>query len=210
MGKSDPIVFQIYREVLNYHDLKKVRSVAFLGFSGENSFTQSVSGNIRDFYDKSIGNWNINDDWNLGKSYDLIICTRCAYFSKDPDLFIEKIKMHLSTDGCALVDWGLGDHWRFKKYKIGWVKDQEHEYAYGEDNFLYSCMWNDFIMNHEETKNFWSAVCQGNFGYSLNQDLTQIVKKEIISLVDYKTKNLTVRFLWPESPQLYIVTLFGK
>ena len=140
MGKSDAIIFPEYVQALSQID-RKINSVAFLGFSAENSFTRRILCENRSFYDLSLGNWNINSDWSLDKKYDLIVCTRCAYFSNNPDQFIEKCKAYLNEAGFALIDWGLGDHWRFENFKVGWVKDGEQEYAYNENNFLHSCYW---------------------------------------------------------------------
>ena len=42
------------------------------------------------------------------------------------------------------LDWGLGDHWRFKNYKVGWFKDGEHEWFYNKtSNDLYIRLFND-------------------------------------------------------------------
>ena len=80
MGKSDAIIFPEYVQALSQID-RKINSVAFLGFSAENSLTRRILCENRSFYDLSLGNWNINSDWSLDKKYDLIVCTRCAYFS---------------------------------------------------------------------------------------------------------------------------------
>ena len=116
MGKSDPYIFAEYAKILPKF---KYESIAFLGQTSDNEFTKLIDSNIRHFYDLSLGNWDINSDWNLERNYDLIVCTRCAYFSKDPQNFIEKCKRHLTASGHALIDWGLGDHWRFDDYKVG-------------------------------------------------------------------------------------------
>lgn len=114
---------------------------------------------------------------------------------------------HLNHGGHSLIDWGLGDHWRFKNYKVGWVRDGEHEYAYSPDNFLYSCFWNDEVAYANETKLFWDAIkSKKEFAYN-NENLEDVVKKEIPHLIDYPTKITKIKFLWPESPQLYIITL---
>ena len=39
-----------------------------------------------------MGNWDINTDWELKKKYNTIICTRCAYFAKNPEDFIGALK----------------------------------------------------------------------------------------------------------------------
>lgn len=204
MGKSDQFIFLEYLEILK--DIH-ANSIAFLGFSKENALTRSFNSYKKDFYDISLGNWQINSDWSLLQKYDLIVCTRCAYFSKNPQLFIEKCKKHLTTGGHALIDWGLGDHWRFKNYKVGWVRDGEQEYAYQTNNFLYSCYWNDDLMKDDEVQAFWNAIKNNpQFRYG-EETLKSVIEKEIPQLVNYKCKKITTKFLWPESPQLYIMTL---
>lgn len=211
MGKSDPFVFSEYCKLLTGEFSKPIESVAFLGFSQENSFTQLFNSPIKDFYDMSLGNWNINDSWSLKRKYDFIACTRCPYFSKDPSDFIERCKSSLSPSGLALIDWGLGDHWRFKNYKVGWVRDGEHEFAYAEDNLLHSCFWNDGLLKHEEVQNFWKAVKNNpDFGYEETSTLEEVVKKEVPRLVEYECKKVATKFLWPDSPQLYIITLIAN
>lgn len=208
MGKSDTAIFEEYSSILKNINAD---SVAFLGFHQENAFTNKLNIPIKHFYDLSLGNWNINDDWLLQQSYDLIICTRCAYFSKNPQIFIDKVKSHLSVGGQALIDWGLGDHWRFRQYKVGWVRNNEQEYAYQPDNFLYSCFWNQEVSELNDVKQFWEAVKSNKkFNYSLESSLDDVVKREVPKLVDYKYKQLKTKFLWPESPQLYIITLIDN
>ena len=125
MGASDPIVIPFYKK----HIVNICPPVALLGFTNNNLFDG-------DLYDRSLGNWDINSEWKLNKKYSTIICTRCAYFSKEPKTFIEKCYNGLDKDGILYVDWGLGDHWRFKNFKVGWVKNGEQEYAYDNNNFL--------------------------------------------------------------------------
>lgn len=204
MGKSDALIFPVYSEMLS--DIAPA-SVAFLGFSGENSFTRTISSTgFRHFYDLSLGNWEINSDWKLASTYDLIVSTRCPYFSSDPKTFIKKCLLHTNAGGSVLIDWGLGDHWRFEKYKVGWVRENEHEYAYGDDNKLYSCLWRDEFLENEDVKTF-QALIRGRFGYSVDANLADIIKAEVPSVIDYEFDRVRFKCLWPESPQLYIVTI---
>jgi hypothetical protein len=204
MGKSDIYVFQEYEKALR--DIKlPIDSAAFLGFSCENSFTKSIHASTKDFYDLSLNNWDINTKWSLPRQYDLIVSTRCPYFSKDPYDFLKRCKEHLASGGKALIDWGLGDHWRFKNYKVGWMRENEHEYAYSKDNHLYSCIWRDDFIKHPEVKRFWDLV-RGKFGYEENDKLEDIVRREIPCIVDYNYEKISFITLWPESPQLYIIT----
>lgn len=207
MGKSDSIIFPEYLKALS-HVNSEISSVAFLGFSGENQLTRRINVSERSFFDLKLGNWEINSEWSLGKKYDLIICTRCAYFSKDPHSFIERCMSHLSEGGYALIDWGLGDHWRFEDFKIGWVKNGEHEFAYSDQNFLHSCFWNTSLSQDPNALEFWNQCLRK--GYSSDQTLESVVREEVPSIVDYDCCHLSTKFLWPESPQLYIITLIMK
>ena len=137
MGKSDPYVFDLYRRTL---DGFRADKIACLGFSSDDDFTRGLGGK-RDLFDRSLSNWDINSEWSLGDKYELIVCTRCAFFSKNPVDFLERCERHLFEEGKLLIDWGLGDHWRFSNYKIGWTRNGEHEYAYSHDNLLHSTMW---------------------------------------------------------------------
>ena len=210
MGKSDLIIFEEYRSILD--EIKDpFDSVAFLGFSQENSFTNSISAKSKRFYDIALKNWEINSDWNLDQKYDLIISTRCPYFSKNPQNFIKKCLSHTNDNGYVLLDWGLGDHWRFSQYKVGWKKNGEQEYAYHPQNYLYSCFWNDSLLKDEEVQKFWNAIKSNhNFGYNKNQNLLEIIKEEVPVLINYPVYRIKTKFLWPESPQLYIITLIKK
>lgn len=209
MGKSDPYVFNLYSSVLSQGGIRQ-NSVAFLGFSGENSFTLGVKAINRDFYDLSLNNWEINSEWKLNRNYDLIVSTRCPYFSKDPKDFLKRCLDHLAPGGHALIDWGLGDHWRFSDYKVGWCRNGQREFAYTRENFLNSCYWNSSLESDEETNKFWEAVKKGNFGYENEVSLREIVEKEVPVLIDYKTKITKTLFMWPQSPQLYIATLVAR
>lgn len=206
MGKSDSFIFPEYAKIL---PRLEYGSIAFLGFSSENDFTRKILGKDRHFYDLSIGNWNINSAWSLKQSYDLIVCTRCAYFSKEPNDFIERIKNHLNKGGHALVDWGLGDHWRFTNYKVGWLRDGEHEFAYAPNNFLHSCLWKESFLQESEVQNFWINI-KGKFEYDNDASLDFIVRQEVPKVVEYDYKKISFKTLWPDSPQLYIITLVEK
>lgn len=202
MGKSDQIVFQKYYELTHHLNPK---SVALLGFSSENAYTNQLPG-VHDLYDLSLGNWEINSDWKLKNTYDLIVCTRCPYFAKDPHEFIRLCIKHTNPGGAILLDWGLGDHWRFPKYKVGWVRDGEHEFAYAQNNKLYSCMWRKSFEDDKVVKKYRDLVA-GRFGYPHDIDLTRVVNDEIPSVVDYECDEIRFECLWPDAPQLYIMTL---
>jgi len=208
VGKSDPYVFGFYKSLLPdcFYE-----SVALLGSQKDNSFTASIKCQEKDFYDLGLDNWNINDEnWKINKKYDLVVSTRCPYFSKDPKLFIEKCLSILKPGGTALLDWGLGDHWRFDNYKIGWVKDGEHEYAYEEDNFLWSTIWHDSFTQHPEYQDFQNNIKK--LGY---ENVETAMREEVPAILDLKDlANINLRAnilsLWPESPQLYICILVNE
>ena len=194
MGRSDPYLKNFY-----FSNIKPNGATALLGFSNNNWF----SG---DLYDIQLGNWDINSDWKLEKKYDTIICTRCAYFAKDPVKFIEKCYDYLNQDGKLYVDWGLGDHWRFKDFKVGWVKNNEHEYAYFDENYLWSTVWDSVFLDHNQTKIFINNIKK--FGYN---DLQGAIFKEIpyVLKYDFIKKYFDVSYdiitLWNDLPQLYII-----
>lgn len=202
MGKSDAILFP------KYHDMTaglNPKSVALLGFASENAYTIQLPGR-HDLYDRALGNWDINADWKLRDSYDLIVSTRCPYFAKDPDKFFGLCAKYTNTGGAIMLDWGLGDHWRFQKYKVGWVRDGEHEFAYADDNRLYSCLWRKSFENNDTVKRYRDLIA-GRYGYPIDVDLTQVVIDEVPSVVDYHFDEIRFECLWPEAPQLYIMTL---
>lgn len=209
MGRSDPIVFSSY---LNTLPKKKYERVCFLGFSSSNSFTDSIDANVRYFFDISLNGWNINDkNWNIGNDYDLIVCTRCPYFSKAPLDFFKKCHEALRPGGLIFADWGLGDHWRFDDFKIGWVKNNSHEFAYFDDNFLWSSVWHDSFLEDKNFKEFSKRVKK--FGY---KDVKKSIFEEVPSVIDLSDVNhlfnigYNLLTLWEDSPQLYIILLGEK
>ena len=74
-----------------------------------------------------------NEDLNLKRKYKSIVCTRTLYFCKDPLKFVTQCKDFLLPGGEIFIDFGLGNHWtKFEKFKVGWIKDGEHEWEYFE------------------------------------------------------------------------------
>jgi len=147
VGMSNYIVFPFYKKEISVIN----DPVALLGFTDNNLF----SG---DLYDKRLNNWEINSDWKLNKKYSTIISTRCPYFAKNPNDFIIKCYESLEKNGRLYVDWGLGDHWRFPIFKVGWVKNNDHEFAYFPDNYLWSFVWDDSFLQDDQFKIFEVAV----------------------------------------------------
>jgi len=194
MGRSDPLILDFYRK-----NIKQEGQTALLGFTDNKWFDG-------DLYDLQLNNWNINNSWELEKKYDTIICTRTAYFAKNPEDFIKRCCNNLNENGKLYVDWGLGDHWRFKNYKIGWVKDSEHEFAYGEDNYLWSTVWHDSFLSHPQFKLFEKRVKK--FGYS---DTKQAICEEVPVIYNLKRikkyfkMNYNIITLWEDIPQIYIL-----
>ena len=194
MGRSDLHVFNFYNK-----KIKPKGRTALLGFNKNNVYQG-------DLYDLSLKNWSINSDWTLKTKYDTIICTRCAYFSKDPWDFIEKCHENLNPNGILYVDWGLGDHWRFENYKIGWVKNGEQEHAYKNDNFLWSTVWDEQFLEHEQCKTFCNNVTK--LGY---KDVQEAIRQEVPSILTLEFVRLffnceyEILSLWEDSPQLYIL-----
>ena len=208
MGKSDPFVFNWY--IKNFPEINP-KKIAVLGSTSDNFIRFRYPSAEIHLFDIQLDNWSINEEWNIQKEdYDLVVCTRCAYFSIDPGNFINKSLSLLKEGGYFFVDWGLGDHWRFKDYKVGWKNNLEHEYAtYKNQNyFLYSCLWNQEWENNLVVQNFKINI--EKFGY--NDDIQKVLKKEIPSLLEdfQKPEKLDFLFLWPENPQLYILTIFKK
>jgi len=206
MGKSNPIVFNFYLKNLNTFYYK---DVALFGQDKDNEFTKLIKSENKDFFDLSLGNWNINNyPYKHDKKYDLVLCTRCAYFSKNPEKTLNEFYNSLNPGGTIFIDWGLGDHWRFNNYKIGWLKNSEHEYAYCKDNFLWSTVWHDSLLGNSEYKLFekWTK----SFNY-LN--VKQAIFDEVPSVLDitkFDNVEIDVKALWPNSPQLYILCKFKK
>ena len=195
MGKSDSILKPWYM-----CHIKPVGEVALLGFTNNSWFDG-------DLYDLGLDNWQINSNWKLDKKYDTIISLRCPYFSKDPQDFIKICSENLKPGGNLYVDWGLGDHWRFENYKIGWIKDGEHEYAYQDDNFLWSTIWDDSFLKNSDFQKFSDSVKK--FGYynikkSIFQEVPNILTFEEFEKY-FNLKNHKILKLWTEFPQLYIL-----
>jgi len=195
MGQSDAALYNHL-----YNNIKTEGSVALLGFPNNNYFEG-------DCYDYQLDSWEINSDWDLGKKYDTIVCLRTAYFAKNPEDFIKRCYNQLNKNGKLYADWGLGDHWRYKNFKIGWNKDGEHEQAYREGNYLWSTVWCDSFLKDSQYQLFQKSVIK--YGYN---DVKEAIFKEVPKVLDYKFiekyfhVNFTLLTLWSlERPQLYIL-----
>ena len=194
MGRSDAYVLDFYNKTI-----KPKGKVALLGFSNNNFYNG-------DLYDLSLNNWNINSDWSLNKKYDTIICSRCAYFAEDPWDFIEKCYEHLNESGNLYVDWGLGDHWRFENYKIGWIKNGEQEHAYQDDNYLWSTVWDKRFKSNQHYKAFAKNVEKlgyNNVEKAIIKEVPRVLKLDFIRL--FFNCQYNILSLWDDKPQLYIL-----
>jgi len=207
MGRSNAILKQTYIKLLNF----STKKAAVLGSPGPYFVTNILPTTTFDYFDLSLGNWEINSDWQLEKKYDLIISTRCPYFAKNPHKFIDKCYSSLSEKGAVLLDWGYGDHWRFPNYKIGWVKNGEQEYCYGETNYLWSGIWDDSFLKNEQFILF--SGWMKKFDY---HDVKKAIFDETPSVLplnyiqDKFYTNVELLALWPEKPQLYIFVVGFK
>jgi SAM-dependent methyltransferase len=194
VGRTDFRIQPIYEKLF-----PKEGDIALLG-STSNNFSRG------DLYDLSLDNWDINSDWSLPKKYDAIISTRCPYFAKDPEDFVKRCCDNLKEGGQIFLDWGLGDHWRFENYKIGWVKEDEHESFYKKNNFLWSTVWDDSFLDNEEFILFSKRV--EKHGY---KDVKKAVFEEVPSVLHYSAINkyfntcYNLKTFWEENPQLYIM-----
>lgn len=213
MGKSDPYLYNFYKSLTSKNNFE---SAAFFGQPDENFISNIFKSNKRKFYDLSLKNWDINSlPYDIDEKFDLILCTRCAYFCKQPEKMINSYIDMLNKGGVIIVDWGLGDHWRFDNYKVGWVKDSEHEYAYSENNFLWSTIWNDMFLRSPEVVKFEKSI--NRFGYS---SISTAVKEEVPSVLDpvefLSNKRdllggLSFLTLWEkENPQIYMSLVLEK
>ncbi len=216
MGKSDPIIFNSYLSILNQQSV--YRDVGFFGFVKHNTFTSFIECEKAHFYDLELENWNINNfPYNVDKKFDLIVCTRVAYFCRDTEKMIHEFIKLLKPGGKILIDWGLGDHWRFDDYKIGWVKSNEHEWCYEEDNYLHSTIWDDSFLQHPEFISFVKNT--EKFGYNLSS-VKDSIYKEVPDVYEFlkdekmiqstKSIDMSILSLWEDKPQLYVIMLLER
>lgn len=212
MGRSNEYVFPWY---VNRLPNRQYQRVAALGATGPDAFTRTIDCESIDFFDLTLNNWKINDDvWPeqlRDGRYDLVICTRCPYFAEDPVAFLKKCR-EATTNGTIFLDWGLGDHWRQQPFKIGWRRDGYHEeVTYGEHiSRLYSTAWRSDLDRHDATLRFMHA-CGKVDPYYVDKRVSRIIKNEVPAILDLDVVKPTIidlLMLWPEQPQLNILTVF--
>ena len=212
MGRSDPHVFNFYVNVLNKKNVYD--SIGFFGFSKPNQFSDWFVAKNKCYYDIELDNWNINHfPYDVREKFDLIVCTRVAYFSKDPKMMLTQFKNFLKPDGKILVDWGLGDHWRFQDFAIGWKHHGYQEFAYREKNYLWSSYHSK---NLKSKKNYalFEHFCK-RFGYdyvesAIDKEVDVIITDKDVRDIGYNIEEEQCLFLWPESPQLYTCLLLSN
>ena len=214
MGKSDPIIFNFYTQIL--HSLRDLTlDIAFLGFSEKNDFVNFFKNAHADLYDiqasETVKFLDINDvEWNITKKYDLVISTRCPYFSKNPQLFITNCQKICREHGIVFVDWGLGDHWRFDRFKVGWKKNSEWEFSSydGQKHYLHSCYYNPALEEDPQILKFKKNIVK--FGYNIDTPLRDILEEEIPAILEcheMPAHHVYTLSLWEDFPQLYIVNV---
>jgi len=214
LGKSDPYIFNFYLKSFPIHSVYD--EAAFFGQSRDNGFTSLIKCRNKNYYDLSIKNWNINSfpyKIEKDKKFDLIVCTRCAYFSKNPKKMIESFSSILKEDGILFIDWGLGDHWRFKEYAVGWKKGNQHEWAYEEGNFLWSSVWEESFLKNNQVELFFNHIRKlgyNDLSLSVIEEVPEIISLEEIEDCGLSIENKDFLFLWPDKPQLYIKLILKK
>ena len=143
----------------------------------------------------------------LYEDIDKIISQGLAKGGSLENAIVVKDNKILNDNGHLLVDWGLGDHWRFEEYKVGWVKNEEQEYCYGEDNFLWSTVWHESFLNHSECQKFSEWIKKKKYDdleKAINDEVPSILSPEKLSGL-FKSVMIDMVSLWEESPQLYIL-----
>jgi len=200
LGRSDPIVFEWYSDKIR---VVKGSDVLFLGQPRHSLFTQTLDCRA-DFRDITLGNWDIKHDLVTDRLYDAVICTRCAYFSPRPKSLVSQCLSVLRPGGKLFIDWGLGDHWRFPTFSVGWNRGDEKEFAvYAcERQYLRSAVWRESLEQDDQVLDFKRNIQK--FGYS--GMLGQTIRQEVDSVYEIPDSAIvSCLSLWPDSPQLYIL-----
>lgn len=223
MGKSNQYVFPWYA----LHVAKQqYNRVCILGAVDHDDFTRTINSSSFEFFDLALNNWDINAaEWNIElNAYDLVICMRCAYFADDASCFLQKCLSLLLPNCKALIDWGLGDHWRHKPYIVGWknellnVNETVTFNINGKQHIsnLSSTFWDDKLSLHPAAIEFLKNIKQVNQYYD-EHTLTDIIFDEVPSILTFDDQqvklycsSVDMLTLWSDSPQLYILTEFTK
>ena len=123
---------------------------------------------------------------------------------------LANFKKLLKPGGKILIDWGLGDHWRFKDFSIGWKHHGYQEFAYDEKNYLWSCYFSKNLKKNHHYLLF-EQYCK-RFGYervdsAIRDEVEVMLTDEKIIQLGYSIEKEQCLALWPESPQLYVCLL---
>ena len=199
MGRSDPFLHKFYNSRI-HNRMTPGGQTALLGFIKQGKF--GLNG---DLYDYQLNNWEINADWKLDKKYDTIVSLRCPYFAKDPKQFIERCFDNLKEGGLLCVDWGYGHHWTGDgfKFKVGWEKNGEREYAYFDQNFLHSGVWYDQFLEHAEFIKFKEALSKYEYNSNNVKDTIYDETPCVLDLKEIEDEyniEYDIMTLWQDRP----------
>jgi hypothetical protein len=214
MGQTDVMLNPIYAEkTKDFNGL-----VLCIGFRKRPAWLpRSCVADCRDLYhededkqldiNEAIENWTI-DNYDI---YDGIVCTRVAYFSKSPIELVERLSIVGKKNCKILIDWGIGDHWRFEPLNVGWYHpDGVQEFAYASGNFLWSTVWNNDWASDSEVWDFFLAMERHDKKYDMTLgNTTNQILEEFPVVVNtrafekHMTGEWTHHMFWPEAPQLY-------
>ena len=205
MGKTNGRLFPIYRQRAIDLGITEEDKVAAFGFTKQPEWLD----NKCDLFDEQLGNWEINSMFPQGEDiYDAVVCTRVAYFAKDPLKLVGQLHKLLKPGGKLLIDWGLGDHWRYAEFKIGWNHHGMQEEAYGYR--LYSAIWDKTLNSDPEVQAFLKY--SQKFGYPEGTSMTDVLEIEVDRWRDvseflpmFSDYQITAHSFWPDAPQLYTI-----
>tara|TARA_Y100001938_G_C8096884_1_gene438728 strand:+ start:1345 stop:2235 length:891 start_codon:yes stop_codon:yes gene_type:complete len=118
VGRRDNYITIAYLEYLRKTvDFKKIRSIAWLGWTDENIIVKDVCDmcpNLEKSHmydiDTSINDqvikWDINKKWNIS-GYDLIICLRTSLFAESAQHFVSELKQTVENNKVVIFDFML-------------------------------------------------------------------------------------------------------
>ena len=202
MGKTDKYLFPIYEKLFPTQ-----QPIALLCFTKIPDF---LNNKDVDLYDIQLNNFNLNDNWKLKRKYNSIICSRALFFCKDLKLFFKKCLHFLNAGGNIYVDFCFG--WKPPKskiYKVGWLKNGEHDYCYSKDNKVWSSIWDDSFLENEEVKKYQKKIVK--FGYNTLNDFKLGVYNETPTLLElnelkkmFNHVKINLFTIWDDIPQLYL------
>ena len=133
MGVNDNYLNIYYTNwVANKVDLRKVKSIAWLGWTSPNVIVESIEYHCPNLeksscFDIVAGDpqtieWDINKEWNI-TGYDLVICLRTTMFVTDKETFLNELKKATEANGTVIMDFWLPEIKRFSDFH---QKQREH------------------------------------------------------------------------------------